>query len=761
LFLAYAAVLTVPSDYYPIEIGLDSSHQFASNYFAASNYKYGTDIIFTYGPLGFLDHPEDIGHNFLAATSIRLLVWVFLFAKLAVSYHSEHFPRWAIILVVLSLIAAHPVLNFLFDYMLAITAVLLCIYDPPEEQSFWWVTIPASILLSVAFLLKYSTFTMVLGAFAVYFVITYIHDRRRPSVSSLLRLGFLLAAPVIAYLIYNPSFSGLWRYVVNATRVANGYSDAMSTLGLPDIQYPYLGLLIVLLGGFGLGAVGCGWLAIEDFACIGVAFFIGIKHSVVRADAGHLTFVYALAVILFALTALKCVDTWKSALTSGVIWLAICVLGVIAMDPIWGTLSAKAWDPEPHLAAAKNILYWHNSWTGLATQTQAILVGDRLPAGVLANLRRGPVIVFPWELSYGPANGVDLIPLYTVQAYTAYTHELDKETASHLIRAPGSAQLLLEWNSIDDRHLLLDTPATWRAIYSSFEAELAEAGYILLRKRDRPLDVRLQPLSHSTINLRLWNDLPDHDYLISASIKLSPTLLGICRHLLYKTNPVYMELQSETGQVQRFRVVPDVLQEPIILNCLPLNHSALESLLFSGMCEQKIKRFRFSGDGLRSFANTAAVEFYSTPGERGHFGPHIGNGWENIVLPPDISAALVGNIDSLDDKPLAGLNDADHPTRIASGDVFNVAGWAASGAAAGEAFDAVFVVSGEHRILATKVPRPDVAKYFKNPKLAQSGFQASVDTAMLGKGLKSISLVGVLPDGTFYRGATKLVVLIE
>src|ERR1700675_1017886 len=95
----------------------------------------------------------------------------------------------------------------------------------------------------LAFLIKPTAYMILLRSLAAYFAFASLRERRPPSKASLLRLAGVVVAPFAAYLIYNPSLAGLWVYLVGSVEIARGYSDAMSTLGLPSGEYLRLGLL--------------------------------------------------------------------------------------------------------------------------------------------------------------------------------------------------------------------------------------------------------------------------------------------------------------------------------------------------------------------------------------------------------------------------------------------------------------------------------------------------------------------------------------
>ena len=223
-----------------------------------------------------------------------------------------------------------------------------------------------------------------------------------------------------------------------------------------------------------------------------------------------------------------------------------------------------------------------------------------MPDALLARIQHSPVTIFPTELAYGQANDLNVLPLYTLQTYSAYTHKLDRLTADRVRKSPADTRLLMEWNAIDGRHPLLDVPATWMAIYNGFQADLAESHFLLLKKRQSPKVIQFKPIEEGNADLRQWLAVPQRPHAVSVSVSFSPTFWGISRRMFYKTNPLSVEFETDRGSLGPFRVIPDVLREPVIINCLPFDVASIQSLLSEGSCQQRITRFRFLGEGLES-----------------------------------------------------------------------------------------------------------------------------------------------------------------
>ncbi|GCL40117.1 hypothetical protein SR1949_52510 [Sphaerospermopsis reniformis] len=63
ILTGYCFIIFLPLPY-GINIGLDPSWQYAISYASSEKLTYGKDIIFTYGPLGYLIHGAVIDTNF-------------------------------------------------------------------------------------------------------------------------------------------------------------------------------------------------------------------------------------------------------------------------------------------------------------------------------------------------------------------------------------------------------------------------------------------------------------------------------------------------------------------------------------------------------------------------------------------------------------------------------------------------------------------------------------------------------------------------
>ena len=96
VLILYWLLLLVPQIGRGYGIGLDQSWTYALSYFPESEFLFGRDVAFTYGPLGYLFVPTPVGASLLKAAMIKLAVHLLLAAILFV-YLRETKNKWAMV----------------------------------------------------------------------------------------------------------------------------------------------------------------------------------------------------------------------------------------------------------------------------------------------------------------------------------------------------------------------------------------------------------------------------------------------------------------------------------------------------------------------------------------------------------------------------------------------------------------------------------------------------------------------------------------
>lgn len=589
--LIYLALLLVPLSSNPIAAGVDPGWQYGLNSFWDRGVTFGRDVVFTYGPLGFIAVPERVGTNLIVGNAVRLLVWGLLLWQLQGLWRSGN--HWQATTLTAGIILTNGLYTFAWEYfvVLVIVVLLVRLFEKPSCRVSFAVL---GLLCGLLFLIKFSGFFLAAPAIILFAFHRLAKAPQKHLTGFVLPSLCILAGPVF-YLLYNPSFVDLVRYIRGALSVSAGYSAAMG-ISMPDGGLRYLlalGLIFVEVLAYLI------YRRMIPIATAGIALFmtwIVFKHGMVRCDAAHTGIFFLFSTLIFAFVVSLARLNPKIALILLVPFVAYSVLALDAASATFNIWRSSWWSPADRLA--KLSLIW--KWKGSARKLGATVGrSSDLSEEFAADVRGRRVLVLPNDLAYAHSFQFDLIPFFAMQAYSAYTPFLDRTSAAQIAsNAPSIDRVLFDWKSIDGRHPILDLPATWITLFERFMVRRSTSKSLLLTHRKQRLELTHSTLSASEWAPGAWIKIPRRDDLMTATVDLSPELSGVLMTSLYKLPYVFLELRTLAGQSAKFRVVPSLLAFPFLVNALPLNGQQLVDLWERGLVRDPITEMRFIGDGL-------------------------------------------------------------------------------------------------------------------------------------------------------------------
>jgi hypothetical protein len=481
--------------------------------------------------------------------------------------------------------------------------------------------------------------------------------------------------------------------------------------------------------------------------------WIALKHGYVRSDPFHesLFCCFVILVLAFLLAQIRYTPLLAMlCLPLSAVFGGVALHGAGGAWPVWDRFW---WTPEANLTQAARLLNWDSEMNALDASSQQLL--STAPINQYTEtLGRSHVLLFPWEISYGAHQNFTTVPLYSVQAYLAYTRYLDQQTASHIANAsPPIDYVFFQWQSMDSRHPLADVPATWNALFSHFEPVSSNNAVLLLKRRDTPLAMTFRPSSRSDFAADAWVPVPQQATPAGLSISLKPSLYGIALQTLYKLDAVYLQLRTRSGATGEFRVPPDNLSSPFPISTLPLSPQTLTSLWTRNEIPDPITSIRLTGPGLEHL-NCDGYQFYDVDGTQIHVSP-APPATESQAHPPaasPVAGDLTGYFDLVNGVAPPQPTDPAHPATVKSGAGAVVEGWLILGPPpSAVTMDEVYAVLNGKEIKAEIVERPDVTSQLNNPKLSKAGFRLGVDPQMLSGGVARLDVMGRAKDGKLYR----------
>ncbi|MEM7481062.1 MAG: hypothetical protein AAF481_07785 [Acidobacteriota bacterium] len=595
LTLAFA-LWFFPAPYGAHSVGLDGSYAWAINAFDDTEARWGGDAAFTFGPLGWLLLPLDQGGHLVQGLAFWIgvhLLFVAVFARRA-------FHRPARAAAFAALLLASEVIGLGAGYRLLVLVVMLLAPEPvdPRQRSPFPGAVPLAATLTCVLILM----RIHLGLAAALALAIHLLDERRwrPTGTALLVLG--TGASVAFWRMFGGSLTDAWSWLGLQWELASGFSSAMA---LPASDGSLTAAGLVGLGAFAALALICGGRNRRVWLLLAPAMFFAFKHGFVRAD-GHVRIFFALLVVAAALGVLSSRPGASTALGAVALLLALPVVPIGDHRTVLGARGINALAALAELPERRQMLN---------RQSRRALNKRTLPGAVAGDLRAaGSVDVVPWELTYLPANDLPWRPQPVFQLYTAYTAELDHRTAGHFAGDSAPRHLLVHFDAIDRRHLLWDTPATWRTLLSHYRIarQVAEPNLLMLTRRNRPTALSDRLLAAGQLGSE-WIPVPrsEPNEALFAELEFRPTVVGRLSAVLWRIPPVYLEMETADGETRRHRLLPRTAESGLLLPP-PAERQQLAAL-WQGFSGPAVLRVRLTGPGVERYSLPVAVAWRAVP----------------------------------------------------------------------------------------------------------------------------------------------------
>jgi hypothetical protein len=453
----------------PRPAGLDQSWATALHMAFQQGLDAGTEVLFSYGPLGFLRNPSyafpwTTRLAFAYTFAIQLALCLALLWVLRRNLGSL-LPAAPVVLVIATLTVQEPVPVLVF-------AIAVCVLRGEVSRRLLpWLLAATGALVAVQLLAKLNT--GVVGAVLFAIALAGMADRRRALIGW---FGGALAVTLVGcWVLTGQSLAGIADYVGGSLQIISGYSEAMG------FEEPGRGW--ELWAGLALAGIGIAIIVRADGASPRrvkltltamwlVLAFTAYKSGFVRHDGGH-------ANIFFA------------TLLGGLAVLPLAVLprataGLVLLFAVMTLLASGRFGPDQAITPLKRA-------HAFLSQGHTLADGNRLNAQIVAAreimqraypldprigaaLRGHRTHVDPYDAAVLWAYRLPWRPVPVFQSYSAYTADLDERNAAAFGAADGPQRVLRhDTPAVDGRNRAWESPAAMRAMLCNFR-ELVTVG---------------------------------------------------------------------------------------------------------------------------------------------------------------------------------------------------------------------------------------------------------------------------------------------
>ncbi|MDK2122929.1 hypothetical protein [Parachitinimonas caeni] len=503
--------------------------------------KFGLDIVFTFGPIGYAYMPAMSAHGASIPEQVGLAaLWVVVAWRWQEGTRS---PWLMLVGLFLSAWLGHGIFVRDTFFMLACClAGMLALREPRLDR------VLGGLLLAWLGLMKGSFLVMGVGLAAL-LLIYDLWAKRFPTTF----LTFVLCW-VAGWLLTGQSLGHVYQYWRGLSEISNGYNTDMAINGAIGHLLVYL----LFASWFIAREVHACWqnrqasIAVESLILCFV-LFISFKAAFVRQDVHELIAFGVLTGLVLFRASIR--PKYRLQLVMTMCLALMAIRGQV--DSAAAARYAASEAVATYCQQFKSMLAWLHSPLALQGDLAAAFKeGSAKIRQQLGDFQSGGTLdVYPTEQSLVFAIGAHWQPRPVFQSYSAYTPYLAELNRVHL-RERGADELLFGLSSIDGRYPSIDDGPSWPTMLALYQpAEMVADRWLALRRAaDRPHE-QLRPLAGMQMALGEWVALPQsRNVPVFIRLHLVPTTWGRLANLAYKRPPVYLQVELADGRKIRHRI---------------------------------------------------------------------------------------------------------------------------------------------------------------------------------------------------------------
>lgn len=525
---------------------LDSSWRMAIGRFFMEGRQFGTEVVFTYGPLGFAmgktywgDHLNVlIGWHAVQAVVFTIIIY----------WHAYRLTGYSRIFC----------FGFFFLFGLSyqdamhMSIMALCGMELIRRSNLtWrWSSVALLVLLVILSLVKFTN--LMLGFFLV-LLAGGLELWQSRKLSGLRLPGLFLALFMIGWMLCGQHLGNLPAYFHSSWEISQGYQDAMG-LACPSNQL-YLGLTTV---GLMLAYLAVNFATATDRIRGGALtlgalayLYLNWKHGFIRADGHQIGFYYAVMTILFTSPLLLDESDRLRRLKQGLL-AATAVVSLFSLEAVLpglvrGALGSIQEKVNLHTAYLFTDAYGTKVYEGKLEAERSNVDLQKTKATV----GRASLDVLGFEQAVALFNGFNYQPRPVFQGYSAYTPYLSRLNYDYYASDRAPEYVLFKLQTLDGRLASMDDPHVLRLLVQRYTYLYSEQGFALWRRKPGPFDAAsFEPKPIRSVAAHLGEkinlaDLVDHNIWVEIDYRFN--LLGKLRRFLYRPVLVNLHITDDKG----------------------------------------------------------------------------------------------------------------------------------------------------------------------------------------------------------------------
>jgi len=562
LFLFSLLLLLLPEHLIHIPgVGVDPSWQIALNMAVRKGFVFGKDIIFTYGPLGFLEShlgtEIPYGNLWIFLFEISIIgVVLFIITRILKEYHS--IPDYVIIFI------AVYNLSYVGTTFKIVVIILFFLLQNIKKINFYSLTL-VSALLVIQFFIKPST--------ALYFYLVFLFTVLYISIFKGAKkvLIYPLGIAILVYFLSKSLNVDLPGYLSSTFYLSSIYSDTVNGLFFNKYEivlfliaavFFFLAMLsVIILKVFKAKSLD----TLVKSAILLLFMFFLFKQSYVRFDL-HLVNFWGTALIIILV--FRYHTNHLINRFSEYIYILIFVISILAFSSLSRLLSNKY--PFPLPVNYFTELLMPQIASRQFKETQKLV---KLPDSILNIIGDNSIDAIPWDISSIFFNNLNYRPRPIIQSYVTCSTILNNYDLNFYKKNNASEFILFENRAIDNRYPFWSESLVKQLLISDYEPvdslfvwKEGKDTSFLLKKRVAPLKSTENLIQEKEIVFNKKYNVPKTNNLIYLSADIKYSDWGKLLKFLYQPPIIYIKLFFEDGLTDTYRIVVPEIKHGVIIN---------------------------------------------------------------------------------------------------------------------------------------------------------------------------------------------------
>lgn len=558
--------LTVPMA--AADLGVDASWCAVLNWAHERGLQFGRNIVFTYGPLGYLIAPYTLTQpSWLLILANEALCFHVVVGLCLVAWRLAWPWRW---LLLGTFVVEGANAELRAD--LALEVGLLCwgllgINGSGRTQKLC----VAGLLLLATFAALSKVVYLFVAGFSLCAITCCLMAGNElwfgllvvPTFIGLLLLGWAACGQAISCFV---------PYVINGFLISLDYDQAAALEGVQILRLfglllGMVGLAAVLLGAcgqFGVSGIGARFRRAALLIWLTGLLLFAWKHSLVRLDRFHFMELAVFAPVVTLSVAATPGPGSRIRTVALAVGIACCVLSFAIIEfAFMPSLPAPFSQVISQFAHhARWLIFPAECRRQLEPELEARRNEAQLPA-MRQIIGAADVDVFGFHQAHALLNGLNYRPRPVFQSYAAYHRQLAGLNESFYLSESAPQFVLFELSALEHRFPVLDDGLALRALLINYQ-RIAEEGPFVLLKRKSAEPAKLTPLAEGTVDANEKVDLRRYaGENLWLELGIEPTPLGRVVKFAYRPPVIRLSVweDSPTGikRLARRRAAPPLL----------------------------------------------------------------------------------------------------------------------------------------------------------------------------------------------------------